>query len=57
MREDTKKHRDEYQRADSGFSKETGQFIMADRQNLDLAKSKSEHKIKTIKNLDQDLKD
>ena len=57
MREDTEKHRDEHQRLDSGFCKETGQFIMADRQNLDLAKSKSEHKIKTIKNLDQDLKD
>ena len=57
MREDTEKHRDEHQRLDSGFGKETGQFIMADRQNLDLAKSKSEHKIKTIKNLDQDLKD
>ena len=57
MREDNEKHRNEYQRADSGFGKETGQFIMADRQNLDLAKSKSEHKIKTIKNLDQNPKD
>ena len=57
MRDDNERHQDEYQRLDPGFGKETGQFLMADRQNLELAKSKSEHKIKTIKNLNQDVKD
>ena len=57
MGEDNEKRQDENQRSVLGFSKETGQFSMADKQNLDLTKSKSENRIKTIKNLDKDVKD